>query len=758
MSLHVSGPDSILCLHKEEGTMTRFRTATWVVLLFLFLGAGAGLFQSSAHGQTQTTSDAAVLARVEVKGPIQALGLPIYAHLQDGAGNDYALVIAPLKQITGADLSYLILDDPASSGTYYLALERRKGARQAAVGLFTILHDDGRRIVVKGGPGTARKLSEMGFAVSSVPTEPMILRAAKTSAAPELAITYNPTVAAMINLVQEESLYDDVGNLSGINAVTIGGSSYTIKTRSTPSGTPIQKATQYVYERMEAMGLSVSYQDWSAEEYEGRNVIGSKTGTTKPTEIVLVTAHLDDMPESATAPGADDNASGCAALLTAAGIVTSGAFERTIRFVFFTGEEQGLYGSAAYAAAAFSAGENIVAVYNLDMISWDAVNGPTLRLHTRTSSNPGYSADMAIANTFSDVVNTYGFSSSLTPIITSDGEEASDHYSFWHMGYPAILAIEDDIDDFNDYYHTPKDTRGTLNMTYFTNYTKASVGTAAHLALPSGSSTVYALSLAKSGSGSGTVTSSPSGINCGSTCSATYNESTLVTLTANPASGSTFTGWSGPCTGTGACLVNMTTDITATARFALTTTTCTYTIAPGGPRTFPSNGGSVTLTVKGMGETKETACPAPTITPSDIWITTTPSTWTRNQQRVKVGVAKNDSSIERGGDVAVADRSFEITQKGAMCAITKLTPPSQQVPVAGSSYTFEAAVTPQDCSWRAASNRAWIQITSGTGTGTGNVGYTVPANTTKKTQSGAITVTLDQNGRKKNHTVRQAGK
>ena len=121
----------------------------------------------------------------------------------------------------------------------------------------------------------------------------------------------------------------------------------------------------------------------------------------------------------------------------------------------------------------------------MDMISWDAIAGPTLRLHTRTRSNPGYNADMAIAVTFSDVVATYGLSSGLTPIITSDGESASDHSSFWHSGYPAILAIEDDYDDFTPDYHTTDDIRQRLNMTYFTNFTKASVGTVAHLALPS---------------------------------------------------------------------------------------------------------------------------------------------------------------------------------------------------------------------------------------------------------------------------------
>jgi len=91
----------------------------------------------------------------------------------------------------------------------------------------------------------------------------------------------------------------------------------------------------------------------------------------------------------------------------------------------------------------------------------------------------------------------------------------------------------------------------------------------------------YALTVSKTGTGSGTV--SGGAISCGATCSATLDSGTSVVLTATAASGSTFTGWSGSCTGTGSCTVTMSTNKSVTANFNTGTTppptTTTYTAA-----------------------------------------------------------------------------------------------------------------------------------------------------------------------------------
>lgn len=75
------------------------------------------------------------------------------------------------------------------------------------------------------------------------------------------------------------------------------------------------------------------------------------------------------------------------------------------------------------------------------------------------------------------------------------------------------------------------------------------------------------LSLSLEGTGTGTVTSSPAGIDCGSACSAAFPDASIVTLTATPAAGSDFAGWAGACAGTGGCTVTMDADQTVVAAF-----------------------------------------------------------------------------------------------------------------------------------------------------------------------------------------------
>ena len=76
---------------------------------------------------------------------------------------------------------------------------------------------------------------------------------------------------------------------------------------------------------------------------------------------------------------------------------------------------------------------------------------------------------------------------------------------------------------------------------------------------------VYTLTVGKTGSGTGTVTSSPAGIDCGGDCSEDYSAGTLIQLTAAPGAGSTFGGWGGACAGTGPCTLTLSGNTLVTA-------------------------------------------------------------------------------------------------------------------------------------------------------------------------------------------------
>ncbi len=100
----------------------------------------------------------------------------------------------------------------------------------------------------------------------------------------------------------------------------------------------------------------------------------------------------------------------------------------------------------------------------------------------------------------------------------------------------------------------------------------------------------FALTVTKGGTGSGNVTSSPAGIDCGATCGASYDNNTLVTLSAAPAVGSTFTGWSGSgCSGTGSCQVTMSAARSVTANFALASLALSVTKTGNGSGTVTSS-------------------------------------------------------------------------------------------------------------------------------------------------------------------------
>ena len=261
------------------------------------------------------------------------------------------------------------------------------------------------------------------------------------------------------------------------------------------------------------------------------------------------------------------------------------------------------------------------------------------------------------------------------------------------------------------------------------------------------------LTVSKSGKGSGRVTSSAQGIDCGNACAGSYSNGDVVTLTANPETGSAFAGWDGAgCAGTGECTVTISDNVTVAAAF---TDPCTYTVSPE-KKSFNSKGGQATVVVKATGDT---ACAAPGITVSDPWITATLSSFKKNRGTVTVFVYGNDNPEERNGTVTIGGETLEVDQTHTVCGIRSLEPSHESFEAAEDSGKFTVHVE-TDCGWTAAVEAPadeWVTITSGhSDSGTRDVSFHVAENDTGKKRTGRIVITLPEEPRKRSvFTVRQ---
>lgn len=209
-------------------------------------------------------------------------------------------------------------------------------------------------------------------------------------------------------------------------------------------------------------------------------------------EIVLITAHMDSTSEQRNtyAPGAEDNGSGVAALMEAARLFRFYKFDRTIKIIFFTGEEQGLWGSAAYVSDHPTEMDNIVGVVNLDMFGYDSDDDRCFELHvgTRADSN-------IVGTCFTDVIDNYDLNLTYD-YLTNGATGASDHASFWYANVGAVEVLENFFNsdlpdgcvgqDRNPNYHTTNDRIVNMNLPVTLSIAQAGIGTAASLAEPIG--------------------------------------------------------------------------------------------------------------------------------------------------------------------------------------------------------------------------------------------------------------------------------
>ncbi len=279
------------------------------------------------------------------------------------------------------------------------------------------------------------------------------------------------TIQEIIDQVSIDSLTYFVEELSGERPTLINGSPYTIVSRhkNSPSN---DKAADYIKQKLQSYGYQTFDQNFSST---GRNVYAIQTGTDTPDQKYIICAHYDDMPSGSIAPGADDNASGTAAVLEAARILSGYSFPFTVVYALWDEEEQGLVGSNYYATQAAAAGEIIKGVVNMDMIAWEGNDIDIVDVHTRNVGGSYELSDKAV-----EINGAYNLDLILD--LKDPGSTYSDHASFWNSGYGAILLIEDGS-DFHPYYHTVNDLIQYFDNQFYLKCAKLSIATFASMAM-----------------------------------------------------------------------------------------------------------------------------------------------------------------------------------------------------------------------------------------------------------------------------------
>jgi hypothetical protein len=300
---------------------------------------------------------------------------------------------------------------------------------------------------------------------------------------PPATLTHNPLVADLIRQVTTPTLVYELEGLTGERPVIIDGAEYTIATRNLLQTEPLSMATRYVHDWLSETGLDVSFHDYAWGDNQWRNVVAEKRGLVDADRIYIVGAHLDSLPEGPLAPGADDNATGSVAVMMAAKLLAPYDAAYTVRFVLFTGEEYGLLGSDAYAADCAARGEDIRGVINLDMMGYNT-GEPVHDLFARSGDDPGAPESRRLAEWFIEVIELYDLDviPQYMPIDVYPLMGGSDQWSFLERGYPAILVSENYAgNDFNPYYHQTGDTISLIDLEYYAELTRATIGTMVYL-------------------------------------------------------------------------------------------------------------------------------------------------------------------------------------------------------------------------------------------------------------------------------------
>ncbi len=283
-----------------------------------------------------------------------------------------------------------------------------------------------------------------------------------TDQTPELS-AYNPVIASIVENVSLQSLYRYNYDLQN----------FTTRYLYTPE---LNLSAEYVLNEYAANpNVQVDSQYFQYDGMWVRNIIATIPAFNPANKTVyILSGHYDSISNinpMATAPGADDDASGTAAAMEAARVLSSYKLNATVVLAAWTAEEFGLHGARHYAKEAKRAGMDIGGMIQLDMVGYDP--GGVMGLRAISNMESAW-----LMSEFWEANQDYSIGLNMVTTIDPTAR-SSDHAPFWDEGYPAIMAIET---DFNDYYHSPGDTVDKMSFELVTRTTKTAVATIAKIA------------------------------------------------------------------------------------------------------------------------------------------------------------------------------------------------------------------------------------------------------------------------------------
>jgi Viral BACON domain len=236
----------------------------------------------------------------------------------------------------------------------------------------------------------------------------------------------------------------------------------------------------------------------------------------------------------------------------------------------------------------------------------------------------------------------------------------------------------------------------------------------------------YTVTAAVAGSGAGTITSFPAGIDCGVTCATTVADGFITALVATPAAGSGFGGWSGPADCADG-VVSAAANVACTATFVA----CSYAISPTSLVGSPFGG---------FGQLNVTATPGCSWTPasSDSWLPVDTTTRTGSQPLGYSYTPRGPYSSTRAATITIGNATFTVTQPGLTPELTVYPTTVQSGPGAG-TVLIQVSANVVDVPWTATSNDSWLGVPAG-GLGSAALPVTVGANPLGAPRSGTMVI------------------